>query len=248
MLLLPLLSRQKNIRLAFSTVRDGNMSFRWGAKSEVAGNREKFLEKLGLIPEDCVGMSLTHGLTIKSVDAAAKGVGLRQPNGMAADCLVTKEKGLVLFLLTADCLPVILYDPARAVLALAHISRKNIGQQFVEKIINKLSARFGCQPKNVVVGIGPGIHQKSYKHTDAPEKQQLDWQPYLKEVADGQTAIDLVGYTAAQLLAAGILQNNMEISEIDTAASKEFFSHCRAKRTGEPEGRFATVAGMVQKL
>ncbi len=67
----------------------------------------------------------------------------------------------------------------------------------------------------------------------------------MADLPDGQTTVDIVGYSKRQLIEAGVKEENIEVSDIDTAADSTFFSHYRSKKTGEAEGRFATVVGMV---
>lgn len=210
----------KNLRVACSTKQDGNMSFRWGEREGVISNRKRFLERNGIAPDDTVVMSLTHRTTIKTVGEKEKGAGVLEPGGVEADCLITKEKGLFLFLLTADCLPTISFEPQQEVLALAHLSRHNTKDNFIQKIVNHLIKAHHCRATQLMAIIGPAIHQESYD-------------------------IDLIGLNQQQLIRAGVLSEKIEVSDVDTAQSKNFFSHRRSKRTGEPEGRFATVVGML---
>ena len=128
------LYKKYNLTYAFSTTQDGNMSFRWAGQDKVIKNRQEFLKKNGIEPAGTVAMSLTHGTTIKTVDTAEIGSGMLNPGGVEADCLITREKSLFLFLLTADCLPVIFYEPKKEALALAHLSRHNTKENFIRKI------------------------------------------------------------------------------------------------------------------
>lgn len=235
----------KNLKLAFSAKADGNMSFVWGDKKEVLKNRKKFLKKNSVRLNDCVAMSLLHGTGIKRVTSPLQNHNILTPIGIKADCLVTTEKGIFIFMLTADCLPVIFYDPKQQILALAHISRKNTGQLFTQKIIQRLKSKFNCQPANLIISIGPGIHKESYLKNKVPEQQIPAWKNHLSLKSDSRVAIDLLGYNKQQMTKAGVQLKNIYVSNIDTVKSKKFFSHYRSQKTGEPEGRFATVVGMV---
>jgi len=237
----------KNLKHAFSDTSEGNMSFNWGKADEVAANRKDFLKKLNIPPDNCVAASLLHGTEIKYIDLSIVRKNILRPNGIEADCLFTKEKGLFLFLLTGDCLPVIIYCPRQSIVVLAHVSRKNTGRLFVKKIVDKLVLEFNCRSTELEVGIGPALHKNSYKKTKVPEQGVSDWQKYITEEADGQISIDLIGYNKQQMIEAGILLEKIEVSGIDTARSKKFFSHRRSEITGEPEGRLATVVGLVNK-
>lgn len=233
-----------SLLLLTSTVRDGNMSFRYGEYGEVLKNRERFLAKHNISPSSCVTMNLQNGTECAVVASNDKGHGMTERNGIEADCLITSEKNLFLFLLIGDCLPVALYDPVESVVALAHIGRHNADKEFVASIVMKLETEFGSKPQNLIVNIGPGIHKESYIQSDSiPQISKEAWQPFLTKYSN-KVALDLPGFIANQLSKKGLLDKNIRISPIDTASSKEYFSHCRSAHTSEPEGRFAVVAGM----
>lgn len=249
---LPRLKKFPNLIHGFSERQDGNMSFRWGEKEEVLRNRKKFLRNLGVLPEDSVAMFLQHGTEIALVDESSCG-----KEAVTVDCLITKSKNVFLFVLTADCLPIIFYDPAQKLVGLAHISRINTPLMFVRKVIEHFGKE-GSRPENIVVGIGPGVKKESYAFDYDELMKRIakydGWKDFLVSLpaspklqrgeSDERTGIDLVGYNTHQLVSVGVLLENIEISEKDTISDKNFFSHYRSRKTGEPEDRMATVVGM----
>ena len=227
------------------------MSFKWGKnKKEVIEHRKRFLSQLDIPLSSCVTMDLNHGLKIALVGKADRGKGIGGENYVEADALATNEPNVFLFLLTADCLPLILYDPVKKVVALAHVSYINTSDRFGAKTVEYLVAGCGSEPNRIIAGIGPAIHKESYvfpSETIRQKEKEMrvpEWGKYLTDFPDGKTSVDLIGFNFEQLLEAGVLEGNIEVSEIDTASDSGFFSHYRSKRiTGEPEGRFATVIG-----
>lgn len=232
--------REDEVLLATSERSDGNLSFAWGDEQTVIENRAKFLAKHGVRPGDCVVMQVEHGERIVTAgpDDVA-GSDLRRVT--SAEALITREKGVVLFLLTGDCLPIALYDPVQKVIALAHLGWKPTGHKLVQKVIAELSRQFATKPRDLIVSIGPGIHKESYHFTTLAQQTDADWAPYLTILPSGETAVDLVAYNKQQLMDAGVLEEHLTISPHDTAASPKYFSHYRSLRTGELEGRFATI-------
>lgn len=229
----------------FSNREDGNLSFKWATdKQEALENRRRFLEKLGLSLKDCVCMSILDSDQVVEVGKDAKGAGMSDINqAIKADAIITKEPNIALLLLTGDCLPIVLFDPIVRVLALAHLSWKSTEAKLLPKVIEKMKT-YDSKASDVVVYIGPGIHKESYKFENPIQKSLPGWGPFLEDLPDGQTAIDIVGYNTKQLTDAGVLPENIETCPINTAIDENMFSHYRAVRTGEPEGRFATVAMM----
>lgn len=239
---------------AFSEIKEGNMSFNWGRSEGVLANRKKFFNAIGISEKNCITASLEHGTDIVVIGKLPSGGETPE-----ADCLITKSKNVFLSILSADCLPVILYDGVNSVLALAHLSRINTPQDFLRKIIDKMKSEFKTEPENIIVGIGPGIHKESYiftaeeLHERVPDEEIF--KGFILDLPDGprsaegysgagKKAVDLVGYNVKELISAGVPEKNVEISGIDTAADRNFFSHHRSILTGEPEGRMMTVVGM----
>ena len=228
----------------FSDIKDGNMSFVWGERGKVLSDRKAFLDKLGVKFEDSVAMFLKHGTEIMSVNEFSRG-----EDAMPVDCLITKSKNVFLFVLTADCLPVILYDPIKEVLALAHLSRINSPKNFLPKIIQRMENEYGSKPENLIAAIGPCIKNESYIFSKEELRKRIPdekiFDGFITDLPDGKKSIDLVGHNVKQMILTGIKKGNIEISGIDTAKNEEFFSHYHSRLAGIPEGRIATVVGMI---
>lgn len=230
----------------FSTKADGNMSFKFGKKKEVVKNRSKFLSKLGIKPNSCVALVTQHEDKIVVAGRSLAGMGIKNPkSAIAADGLITKEKNLYLFLLVADCLPIILYDPKEEILGIIHAGWRSTKLKIALKAVNKFKTKFNCGSSNICAAIGPAIHKESYKFKNPIQKKSRAWKPYLHDLPSAETAIDLVGYTKKQLEDAGVLVSNIFISNKDTARSKEFYSNYQDTRANpENQGRFACVLGL----
>ncbi|MDO8513769.1 MAG: polyphenol oxidase family protein [bacterium] len=228
------------LNIAISEINDGNMSYVWGNHQEVLENRTKFLEKSGFDTNNCAVMSVTHGTDILIADQSYRGKGMfDHSTALKVDALMTQDPKIVLCLLIADCLPIVFYDPKKNILALAHMGWKSTNEKLAMKLITLMKQKFGSNPKDIVVSIGPGIHKKSSIFpSPVLQEKTLNWQPYLKNLPNNQTSVDNLGYNYQQLLDSGIIAKNIEINPIDTAQSPDYFSHYRSVRTGESEGRF----------
>ncbi|OGG47409.1 hypothetical protein A3D66_01445 [Candidatus Kaiserbacteria bacterium RIFCSPHIGHO2_02_FULL_50_9] len=229
---------------ATSNIRDGNMDFRFGEREEAVENRRRFLTKHDARLEDCAVMQVEYGERIVVVEEKFRGKGAFDGSAVPAEAFITREKNLVLFLLTADCLPIAYYDPVRHIAALAHLGWQPSTKRLASKVVKALKNNFSSNPNDLKIFIGPGIHKESYRFANPTQKNIPEWSPYLHDLPSGETEIDLVGYNVEELKRAGVVEANIAVSPVDTAASSEHFSHYRSVRTEEPEGRFATVLGM----
>lgn len=224
---------------AHSNKQHRNLSLRHGSDEQVLPKREAFLAEHGISSQDCVFIETEHGDKITHVGLSDRG------KSISTEALVTGEKDVILFLLTADCFPVSFYDSQNKVVALAHMGWKPTDKELALKVIEEMKSVYGSQPEDIEVFIGPGIHKESYKFVDPVQKHMPNWTAFLTDLPSGETQIDLLTYIQEQVIRTGVLQENIKVDPTDTAKSKDYFSHYRSVRTGEPETRFATILGLV---
>lgn len=229
-----------------STLADGNMSFHIGDTTDSLFNRKQFLVANNITFQNHVCMKCDHGEKISPIDwtNSSDYFGATTQEGMIlSEVLVTQEKGLALMLLTADCLPVSLYDPVTETIALAHFSRETIAKALPQKTIDFLQKNFSVEPKNLIIKIGPHIHTDSYSFPlPQPDLHELI-QPFTTKT-DTHIFIDLVSACTKQLVDTGITSQNISVSTIDTAVSPDHFSYYQNKRENSIDGRFATILMM----
>ena len=210
-----------------STKDEGNMSLLWGAEAEVTANRNRFLAGLGLNYKQFVAASLEAGTEIVEVGAAEMG------KKITGDALVTRELNVPLWMLTADCFPVIFFEPAAKILALVHCGRRGVDGELPQKVVERIG-RLGGEPQRLVVGIGPGIGKKSYTwEGELPFKKSGGWELFV-EKKDGIWYLGVEDYLTNQLLNAGVKKGNISRSGIDVFTDNNFCSHIRSIKTGEP--------------
>jgi hypothetical protein len=232
------------VTCAVSDKTDGNMSFLYGKRDEVVLNRERFLGQCGIMPEACVVLRPTHGDTILRVGRNERG-GIRdEEDVLEGEALMTDEHDTFLFLLTADCFPIVYYDPRRSAIALAHAGWRPVDLQLSASVAVQMKKAFDSSPADIEVYMGPGIRKESYIVEEPSQKNDPKWRPYLLSAGETNYAVDLPNFITNQLLDAGITQAHITMSNVDTYRSQNQFSHYRAKRSGELEGRFATVVGL----
>ena len=78
------------------------------------------------------------------------------------DAIITKQRNIAIGVLTADCAPLILYDPKKEMISVIHAGWKGAIKGIVKKVI-KFFIKKGSKPKNLIVTIGPCISQNSYE-------------------------------------------------------------------------------------
>jgi len=247
---IPELLKYENLFHTFSEVSDGNMANFINGKSynriKVMQNRRKFFKEIKIPIDRTVCMCVEHGDDIVEADEALAGESMRNyQKAVKTDALFTNKQGLYLFLLIADCLPVIIYDPKKNALALVHAGWKGVDLEIAKKSIEKMMEYYMSDAKDLVVGIGPCVYKKSFIKSNPAQKDYPKWKGFIKKAHGSNYNIDLVGFTKDQLKKAGVLTGNIFESGIDTASDERFFSHVRNSQNHiSRQGRFACIVGL----
>lgn len=160
---------------------------------------------------------------------------------VVSDALVTNISDVVLLLPVADCNAVAIHDPIKQVLAVVHLGWQSTVAELATKIVQHLQQKYQSSATDLRIYISPSIRAESYIFEEASQADDPAWQPFLRRSEKG-VGIDLPGYNRQKFIDAGVLPEHIELSPINTATSDNYFSHYRAVRSGEPDGRFALLA------
>jgi len=161
-----------------------------------------------------------------------------------ADALVTAQPGVALAVLSADCQPVLLADPAAGVIGAAHAGWKGSLSGVLEATVDAMRA-LGARDISAV--IGPAISQSAYEVGDDFMQRFLDKDPdnhrFFAGGPNGRPMFDLPAFGLARLRAEGI---EAEWSRHCTYADADrFFSYRRATHRGEPDyGRLISAIAL----
>lgn len=164
-----------------------------------------------------------------------------------ADALVTDRPGLLLGILTADCVPCLFADTKAGVVGAAHAGWKGALGGVTDATILEME-KLGAERDNIVAAVGPCIGRASYEVSDgfaAPfEEESPDNERFFSSGRPGHLQFDIEGYVAARLARAGV--RAIEALGLDTYADADrFFSYRRACHRGEPGyGREISLIGL----
>ena len=130
----------------------------------VLENRRRLAAGFGASPADFVFARQVHGAAVRVVGVADRGSGASCLDDAVADAdaLVTTSPGVVLAILTADCVPIVLHDPVAAVLACVHAGWRGTVAGVTTAALAAMQA-LGSRPSDVIAGIGPAIAAARYQ-------------------------------------------------------------------------------------
>jgi hypothetical protein len=206
-----------------------NAGFDGDDAAAVRENRRRFARAVGADPAALCTLRQVHGRTARVV--AAPECAARE-----GDALVSRTPGLLLAVTTADCVPVLMVDPAAGVAAAVHAGWRGAVAGVVTAAVEAMSA-LGAEPARLTAALGPCIRQQSYE-VDAPLRDAVVaslpraatlFAPGLR---DDRWQFDLPGFVAALLRAAGAFR--IDDLALDTLQNDTiYFSHRRSKQRNE---------------
>lgn len=200
-------------------------------QAKVAENRARAMARIDLAADRLVTAYQVHSERVAVADRPWS-----LDERPKVDALVTREPGLALGVLTADCAPVLLADHQAGVVGAAHAGWRGAAGGVLEAVVAAM-LDLGAESKRIVAGIGPCIAQRSYEV--GPEFPG----PLLEQSADnsdffcpaprsGHFLFDLKGYAARRLAHLGI--GSIQCLPCDTCGEAErFFSYRRTCQAGE---------------
>jgi YfiH family protein len=199
--------------------------------------RENVIENRKRVADSLKAKYLCSLYQVHSADVVVVDTPWRHSKLPKADAMVTKQRGIALGILTADCAPVLFADKDAGVIGAAHSGWKGAIGGVLEATIAAMEA-LGGQRSNIVAAIGPAIAQKSYEvgaefQEKFIQKNKDNARYFTAGVRAEHMLFDLKAFVKDTLAEAGLSAINM--LENDTYLEEDaFFSFRRATHRGEP--------------
>lgn len=153
-----------------------------------------------------------------------------------ADGMVTDRPGMPLAMRFADCTPILLYDPAKHVIGMAHAGWRGTVSGAGVSAVHAMQSAYGTRLQDIQAGIGPSIGPERYQVGEevvaAVRETFGNTNGLIQRAGDGSAYLDLWAANRLALQRAGVTQ--IEVAGICTATrTDEFYSHrAEAGRTG----------------
>ena len=205
----------------------------------VQGNRSLLARTFGTKVEKLVSVSQAHGTDLLVIE---------QPNPdyghflkIECDGIITNQAGVMIAVGVADCLPLLLLDPVKRVVAALHAGWKGTAGNIAAKGVESLVKLFGSNCHDIIAAAGPAIGSCCYE-VDSPVRDAflqsgLDWGSCTTESGEGKWKLDLAAANRLQLLAAGLDAENIEVAQQCVCCQHDWFFSYR--RDGQETGRQA---------
>jgi YfiH family protein len=209
------------------------------APEHVIENRRRIFRAIGRPLESMYDVWQVHSAQVAIAEA---------PRGNApivkADAMVTDNPSVTLFMRFADCVPILLFDPHRRAIGLAHAGWLGTVRKVASATIQAMVQRYGCDPAEIRAGIGPSIGVDHYAvGRDVVEQMRGAFGKELAQYTqsrNGKVYLDLWSANRGLLEAQGVGQ--IEVAGVCTACDlKHWYSH---RAEGEGTGRFGALLAL----
>ena len=242
----PLFQRETGIQHGFSTRKGGvskehltslNLSFSVeDARENVLENFRRIGERFGKTPEDFVLSKQSHETKVLKVGVKDRGKGItKERDYEGIDALITDEEGLILSCFSADCVPILFYDPIRKAVGACHSGWRGTKGKILQNVVEEMSKHFSSNPADILIAIGPSISKEQYIVSedlglsfleDYKDYSEEDSSSPIRRLSEDKFQLDLWDLNRRIALDCGLKKEHISISGYCTMENPElFFSH-----------------------
>ena len=254
----PLFQRETGLEHGFSTRKGGvskehlaslNLSFSVeDAKENVLENFRRIGERFGKTPEDFVLSKQSHETKVLKVGMKDRGKGITKDRDYEGiDALITDEEGLILSCFSADCVPILFYDPIHKAVGACHSGWRGTKGKILQNVVEEMRKHFSSNPAEILIAIGPSICKEQYVVSedlalsfleDYPDVGENSSSP-IQRISKDKFQLDLWDLNRRIALDSGIKEEHISISGYCTMENPElFFSHRYSQRKRGLQGAF----------
>ena len=257
----PLFQRETGLQHGFSTRKGGvskehlaslNLSFSVeDAKENVLENFRRIGERFGKTPEDFVLSKQSHETKVLKVGTKDRGKGITKDRDYEGiDALITDEKGIILSCFSADCVPILFYDPIHKAVGACHSGWRGTKGKILQNVVEEMRKHFSSNPAEILIAIGPSICKEQYVVSEDLALSFLEDYPDLGEdtaspiqrISKDKFQLDLWDLNRRIALDCGIKEEHISISGYCTMENPElFFSHRYSQGKRGLQGAFICI-------
>ena len=214
----------------------------------VRENYRRFLAAIGGGTDKIVMTNQVHGGTVRTVTSADWKSDPYGKVSYEADGLMTATPGVTLMIFSADCIPILFYDPVRRVIAACHAGWRGTAAGIATNTVERMKDVYGCRGEDILAAIGPGIGPCCFEtHEDVPNAMMASMGtaalPFMEIKENGKFAVDLKGLNRKRLELAGLTGEHIALCEECTACLPErYWSH---RKTGDQRGSMAAAIQLL---
>jgi len=203
---------------------DGNNGDR---KEDVQRNRDRIATVFGLTHKRLILLNQGHQDDILFLKKPVKTL----PPFLEYDAMITDAPDMVLGIKTADCIPLLIVDRKKRVIAAIHAGRQGTSLQITKKVLRKMEEKFNCLPEELLIALGPSIGPCCYEIDEKAFRPE--WESFSVPKEGERWMVDLAEINVAQMKEEGIKENQIFRIDLCTSCHSDlFFSYRKEGQTG----------------
>ncbi len=216
-------------------------------RDNIVENYTRLCAALGAETRSLVFSKQVHGDIVRAVTREHAGEGLYGKAPMACDALITDDAGVTLTVFSADCVPLLLYDPVHHAIGAVHAGWRGTALGIARKAAAAMGERYGSRPSELRAAIGPAIGPCCFEtHSDVPDALVKAWGalafPSIEKHDGGTFHVDLKALNKTLLTDMGVPSEQIAIADDCTCCRAEhYFSH---RRSGSRRGVQAALIAL----
>jgi YfiH family protein len=202
------------------------------------------LASAGATPDRLIRVKQVHGNVVRILrrGQVPDDASTQRPDG---DAIVSNEPGLALAVMVADCVPILLCDPAHGAAAAIHAGWRGTCARVAPAAVDAMQREFGTDPAALIAAIGPSVGPGDYQvgesliaaFLEAGHSQAAVDRWFIRR--SGQWFLDLWAANVHQLVDAGVDGGNISRCGLSTVSHPGIFDSYRVE--GERAGRMAGI-------
>jgi YfiH family protein len=160
---------------------------------------------------------------------------------VVADAVVTENRGILLGVQVADCVPVLIYDSEKKVAGAVHAGWRGTAHGILKKTLKAMENQFRCMPENIHIAFGPSIQQCCY----SVDRDVKDAIPETEDIKDccrsknGKYFIDLTSINYHHAIVSGVVDKNIWCSGECTCCNPDrYYSYRYSKGSTGRQGGY----------
>ena len=225
-----------------------NLAFgRGDAEDTVLKNLSLFADAVGFDPHKLVSVPQIHSTDIIEASTELGGEGIFRNSGLCGDGYVISGAGIFAAVKTADCVPILMYDPQKKIAAAVHAGWRGTFGRIAEKGVRKMLA-LGAEATDIMAAIGPAVNGECYEvgqdvYLAAAECfSSVPGVVFTPGRESGKYYCDLKNANRLILLECGVRAENIDVCTVCTHCRTDMFYSHRA--SGGKRGTMMSVIGI----
>ena len=213
-------------------------------QANVEGNRSLLTRAFGVNQEALITPRQVHGSDILVINETNEDYS--HFLSVEGDAVITNQPNVMIGVCVADCVPIILCDPVKKIIAVVHAGWKGTAARLATKTVAGMQSEFGSEPGHIHAAIGPCIQKCCYE-VDEPvrkafQQSGVPWDECTELITPGKWQLDLAAANRELLLQAGLLSEAIQLSDQCVCChSEQFFSYRRDKEDSGRQIGFAML-------